>query len=108
MDERQKRRARNESLFREVNERIDEIARDFGVAGESEFICECVRLDCTKRFDMSLDEYERLRADPTAFAVVPGHQSPDVDDVVSDRGNYYVVRKRAGEPARVAEEDAPR
>ena len=33
---------------------------------------------------------------------------PDVDDVVSDRGNYYVVRKRAGEPARVAEEDAPR
>src|SRR5438270_13277444 len=101
MGERQKRRARNESLVREVNERIEEIARDFGATGETEFICECDRLDCTQRFDMSLGEYERLRADPTTFAVVPGHQSPDVDYVVSERDNYYIVRKRAGEPARV-------
>jgi hypothetical protein len=108
MGERQRRRARNESLFREVNERIEEIARDFGVTGKIEFICECDRLDCTQRFDMSLDEYEALRSDPTAFAVVPGHQSPDVDYVVSERGNYYIVRKYAGEPARVAAEDAPR
>jgi hypothetical protein len=108
MDARQERRAKNESLFRDVNERIEEIERDFSVAGESEFVCECDDLDCAKRFAMSLSEYERLRADPTTFAVVPGHQSPDDEDVIEYRDDYYVIRKHSGEPARLAAEDAPR
>src|SRR5205809_6460477 len=82
MDERQERRARNESLFREVNERIEKIQQGFAVTGESEFICECDQLDCAQRFEMSLREYKRLRADPTTFAVAPGHQALDVEDVI--------------------------
>jgi hypothetical protein len=108
MDARQERRAKNESLFRDVNERIEEIEKGFSVASESEFVCECDDIDCTKRFEMSLSDYERLRSDPTTFAVVPGHQAPDVEDVIAECGGYSVVRKHAGEPARVAAEDAPR
>ena len=108
MDERQERRARNESLFREVNERVEKIQQGFGVTGESEFICECDRLDCAQRFEMSLEAYERLRADPTTFAVIPGHEALDVEDVISEQRGYNVVRKHAGDPARIASEDAPR
>ena len=108
MDERQERCARNESLFREVNERVEQIQQGFGVIAESEFVCECDRLDCAQKFEMSLHEYERLRADPTTFAVIPGHESLDVEDVISEQGRYNVVRKHAGDPARIATEDAPR
>lgn len=108
MDERQKRRARNESLFRDVNERIEQLEKGFSVGSDSEFVCECDDLACTQRFEMTLSKYEALRDDPTTFAVVPGHQAPDVEDVVDEQHGYYVVRKHAGEPARVAAEDAPR
>ena len=57
---------------------------------------------------MSMSDYEHLRADPTAFAVVPGHESPDVERVITKREGYEIVRKYTGEPARIAAEDAPR
>ena len=71
MDERQTRRARNESLFREVNERIDQVEKDFSLGSEAEFVCECDELGCTQRFEMSLSEYEHLRADPTTLGFYP-------------------------------------
>jgi hypothetical protein len=108
MDARQERRAKNESLFRDVNERIEEIASHSGDDRPAEFVCECDDLGCQERLTMNLDEYERLRADPTTFAVVPGHESGDVEDVVRREDGYYVVRKHGGDPARVAAEDAPR
>jgi hypothetical protein len=108
MDARQERRAKNESLFRDVNERIQEFELEVGTAELSAFICECDDLTCAERFEMSAAEYERLRADATTFAVVPGHESPDVEDVVAEAAGYYVVRKHAGDPARLAIEDAPR
>lgn len=108
MDTSQGRRAKNESLFRDVNERIEQIEQEFGGAEAASFVCECDRLDCSERFTMPLREYEALRSDPTTFAVLPGHEAPDVEDVVAEADGYVIVRKREGEPARVATEDAPR
>lgn len=48
--------------------------------------------------------YEELRGDPTLFAIVPGHEQPDVEDVVERHDGYHVVRKRGGAPAQVARE----
>ena len=67
MGDREERQGRNEALFREVNERIKEVATD----GSAEFLCECGNEECTRPILMRLDEYEAVRADPLQFAVAP-------------------------------------
>src|ERR671928_229293 len=69
MEERLERTARNESLFREVNDRIEELSENVeaqGIAPEGgliEFHCECGRDGCTERVRMTVEEYQRVRAD---------------------------------------------
>lgn len=86
------RRATTESLFRDVNERIAEAARQFD-AERPEFICECSDPECTERVTATLAEYEKVRAQPTTFLLAPGHEQPDIERVVSDRGRFWVVEK---------------
>jgi hypothetical protein len=104
-DERAERIGRNEAVFREVNERIEDVAETLDFRFESlEFICECGNPDCTDRFTMTRSEYAALRSDALLFALTPGHEIPDVEDVVEKRDGYDVVRKRPGTPAAVAAE----
>jgi transcription initiation factor TFIID subunit TAF12 len=86
------RRATNEALFRDVNERIAESAERFD-AEETDFVCECADPNCTDRVSASLAEYEQVRAEPTTFLVVPGHEQDDIERVVSDRGRFRMVDK---------------
>jgi len=86
------RRATTEALFRDVNERIAESADRFD-AERTEFVCECSDPSCTHRVTASLAEYENVRAEPTKFLVVPGHEQEDIERVVSDRGRYRIVEK---------------
>jgi hypothetical protein len=57
---------------------------------------------------MDREEYEQVRSDPTTFAVVKGHEIPDVEEIVQRRKAYDVVRKSASEAKRVAEKTDPR
>ena len=57
------------------------------------FVCECGREGCCKTIELQLGEYEQVRANPTRLAVVPGHQTPEVERVVSRRGRCDVVEK---------------
>jgi hypothetical protein len=103
------RLARTESLFREVNERIAESAERFD-ADEAEFVCECADAECTHRVEASLDDYERVREEPTAFLVVDGHQDPRVE-ASAERdpdGDSAVARKLHPDAARVARASDPR
>jgi hypothetical protein len=86
------RRALNEALFRDVNERIAETADAFG-AKQTDFVCECADPSCTDRVSVTLAEYERVRARPTTFLLAPGHDQPDIERVVSERGRFHVVEK---------------
>ena len=52
MDPSLERRTKNESLFRDVNERIEALEREFGSTDKAEFVCECDRIDCSDRFEM--------------------------------------------------------
>jgi hypothetical protein len=98
----------NEAVFRSVNEEIEAIAERFGLQGETlDLICECGIGSCAERIQLRHDDYVALRADPRTFAVVPGHEFPDVEEVVDARDGYNVVRKKEGEPARIAERTAP-
>jgi hypothetical protein len=109
MDSRQQRVAKNEALFREVNERIKDINEGAAPADErSDFLCECGDQECTKAISLSVAEYEAVRSDPRQFAIVPGHQVPDVERLVADHGRFAVVEKEPAAAARIAEERDPR
>jgi hypothetical protein len=49
-----------------------------------------------------------LRADPTQFAVVPGHEFANVEEVVARHEGYDVVRKVEGVARHIAEVTDPR
>ena len=104
---REERIGLNEALFREVNERIGELSGGMDVP-TLEIVCECGQLDCTARFELEHHAYEEMRSDPVLFAVVPGHEIPDVEEVVELRDQYAIVRKDPGEPSEVARETDPR
>ncbi|HEX6787898.1 MAG TPA: hypothetical protein VF091_01555 [Gaiellaceae bacterium] len=96
---------RNESIFREINERAEEI----GAALErpTEFLCECYRTDCTERLSVPGDVYERVRARSRYFLVLPGHERHEFERVV-DQGNGWLVVTKIGVAGEVAEEEDPR
>jgi hypothetical protein len=99
----------NEAVFREVNERINDLAEHFGLEAQPlDLVCECGDPDCVQRISLSRESYEELRADPTHFAVYPGHNQDDIDDVVDRRNGYMIVRKHEGGPAEIARETDPR
>jgi hypothetical protein len=113
MTDRERERARrvglNEALFREVNERLSELAE--GTAHPSEpldLICECGNASCDRRIQLDRSAYEQLRSDPLRFAVVNGHELPEVEEVVDRLGGYNVVRKQGEEAERVARQTDPR
>ena len=107
LTERERRIGLNEALFREVNERLRALGDEFGLES-LDLICECGNAECAERIAMTYSEYEQLRADPTLFAVVPGHEISDVEDVVVARGGYEIVRKHEGGEAELAARTDPR
>ncbi|HEX2084751.1 MAG TPA: hypothetical protein VHF89_03640 [Solirubrobacteraceae bacterium] len=109
MDARARRIAENESRFREINERLRSDLRALpDDADPIPFVCECGRVDCADSVRLTLEEYETIRASSLDFVVVPGHQAPDVEDVVDLHEHYARVRKhpeaapivRASDPRR--------
>jgi hypothetical protein len=62
--------ARKTTLFREVNERIDELLHTYGADEEAEFLCECPAADCARLLPLRRSEFERIRA-TGAFVVAP-------------------------------------
>jgi len=56
---------------------------------------------------MTMPEYETVRADAMHFAVVPGHEVPDVESVV-ERYDAYVVIEKDEDVRDIAEATDPR
>ena len=110
MDEAKRRKAANEAVFREVNEKMESLQRTFAVAEHQplNIVCECDRLDCSERLTVQLETYEKIRSDSTLFLVRPGHKDDSVEDVIDTGGDYMVVRKRRGESREIAEQTDPR
>ena len=96
--------ARNQALWREVNERIKSVA---DTAGDVRFLCECADLDCEQTLNLSLAEYERIRASSVRFPVAPGHVYPEVEHVVEENERFAIVQKD-GKAAEVAAKLDPR
>jgi hypothetical protein len=103
---REDRIARNEVLFREVNERVREVATEGGEL--TGFLCECGREECTETVPLSIAEYERVRSDPRYFVVTPGHEIGDVETSIARTDRFVVVEKHPGEAATAMESDPRR
>ena len=107
MDAREERLARNETLFRSVNENIEEAARPGWPGEHFEFFCECSNVDCSLLLPLTVSAYEQIRADPKQFVVAPGHELPEIETVVFRTSSYQVVVKQ-GEAAEFVAEHDPR
>src|SRR3954454_1623480 len=107
MDERRERIARNEAAYRDVNEAIRTGRAGQAADGPRPFVCECGQLGCNELVEMTLNEYEAVRADPRWFIMLPGHEIPAVE-VVVDRRERYNVAEKTDEEAAIAKETDPR
>ena len=123
LDARRVRAAKSQSLLREVNERIVDLAvlpgaavngakpasmfEDMRLAKEIDLACECIDEACTQRVTMTVREYEAVRSDSSTFFVKPGHDVPDLEEIVREEAGYVVVGK-VGVGTPVAEKLDPR
>jgi hypothetical protein len=116
MDQRLERKARNEALIREVNERIEKVDKaaegaSFGAEDTFEFLCECGGGDagdvgCEEHVEMTIQEYEEVRSQDDRFAVYPGHELGALESVAARNERFVVVDKRP--MAEPTVEDDPR
>jgi hypothetical protein len=71
----QQRAAKNQSLFRDVNKRVDDIDKTHDLwVTLSDWFCECPTHKCTTRIALTPQQYEAVRANPTHFIVAPSRE----------------------------------
>jgi hypothetical protein len=100
------RKAKNQALFRQVNERIAELAAGEPADLMQVVICECSRIGCAETLELLPSEYELVRADPTTFVVIAGHEDTDHEEVLLRTPAYLIVRNKAGVAETVARQTA--
>jgi hypothetical protein len=99
--------ARNEEVFRSINERIEEGAQRHGVEQVLPFHCECATAECVETVELPPAEYDRIASHLARFVVVPGHEQMEVETVVERHSGYFVVEK-TGEAREELEREHPR
>ena len=88
------RKARNEIVLRKLNERIED--HHLRVQPRSAaWVCECADETCAQPVQMTVAEYEAVRAEATYFFVAPSdeHVSADIEYVVRREPRYWVIAK---------------
>jgi hypothetical protein len=102
------RLAKREALFRVTNEEIVRVNDQF--AGDSsalEIACECGRSGCAEVIALPRSVYEQTRREPRRFLLMPGHQLPEIERVVSRYDGFVTVEKEEPAAAATAEETDP-
>jgi hypothetical protein len=108
VDNRNKERlAGNEAVFRDVNEAIESGRIPAEVHETVAFRCECGELGCNDLIELTVGDYERVRAHPRRFLVTIGHQRDEIETIVETHPGYAVVEKR-DQAGQLAEESDPR
>ena len=88
------RDAKNQALFREVNEHIAEVGTRL-VAGDTqsewEFLCECGDTSCVERMVVPIHVYRDVRENGRRFILLPGHENLAVERVVERQPAYLIA-----------------
>lgn len=93
-------------IYRQVNEGIALINAGWE-SPELELLCECGTAGCSERVEVTSEEYEQVRSNPTHFVLRPGHEDAAVEHVVRREGDHLVVANH-GRAATIAERTDPR
>lgn len=102
IEEKQAGAARQQDLFRQINERIREIVGSEPFEGnEFEILCECADHSCSMTLPVSVVAYDEVRSNGTHFINAPGHVLGAVEWVVK-ASEHYVVVEKFGEGGRMA------
>ena len=86
------RAARNEAVFREVNEKILEVDERFGSGTQGEFICECADDGCIERLQVPVAVYTAVRGHSRRFVIAPDHDDPALE-TMSERHEKFWGRR---------------
>jgi hypothetical protein len=93
------RAARNQALFRAVNEEFRN-ARRASNPSRLTIACECADVDCVETIDVDVGRYAEIRRNATHFLVLPGHVYSEVEHVIAEDAHFVVVEK-FGEAAQI-------
>ena len=100
--------ARNQALFREVNEHVEQLANGASADRHDQLICECGNPDCTQRIALTRAEYEGVRAYASRFVVALNHENPETESIIEQNERFAVVETYAGASSRIARATDPR
>jgi hypothetical protein len=100
------RAARNEEIFRDINQRIEEGAEQHRVESPLPFHCECERASCLGTIELAPPLYERVVRERYRFVLIPGHEDAAIERVVECQPGYVVVEK-VGEAREQIDRDHP-
>ena len=89
----EERLAKNEILFRAVNERLDDLGEAVPWSKKTEYLCECSDTSCIEVIELAKEQYELARSRPTVFFVVPGHERPELEKVIEEHEHHLLVEK---------------
>lgn len=110
-DSEAERLALNEALLRERNEAIESHNASVNWVDPpvADWHCECATVDCGVPVQLTIGEYESVRANPRWFVIAPDerHLEPEVERVVAQNERYWIVEK-VGDAAEMAEALDPR
>jgi hypothetical protein len=72
------------------------------------FVCECGDRACTRGIDLTLAEYESVRAYATHFAIAPDHENPESERVIAESERFAVIETVSPEATKLARRSDPR
>jgi hypothetical protein len=92
--EREARAARNELVFRAVNEQIVKMTERFREQlSDIDVVCECADTVCVGTIRIDVGAFSQVERVPGKFFVLPGHEDETVEQVVERTEKYFVVLK---------------
>ena len=104
------RKALNEGVFRDANEKLEARAREIledDDESPAPFFCECPRPGCTEIVLLTLKEYEAVRANPRAGLAAVGHVDASIERVLGEN-ERFVLTEKFGEAGAVHAKHDPR
>jgi hypothetical protein len=87
------RAARNEEVFRGVNEQIEDGAEQHAVSALLRFHCECGSASCLDTIEIPPTQYAAIVRERYHFVVIPGHEEPQIEHIVETEPEFLVVEK---------------
>ena len=60
-------------------------------------VCECSDRECIEHIELTREEYEEAREEPTHFALTAGHENGSIEKTIWETERFVVVEKVVAE-----------